>query len=226
VRVATVRERLPALTWVQKSLLTGAVLLVAWEMVPYDHGIVGRTVHDVLIYICGPLALGVAYRRNIGWQVTRASVRNTLLLTLFVLPFYLVGSTLPSIRGHYPMWHTTTALGSFLPHAVMQFTIALAAETYFRGLLCVGVSDLGRKAAFISPVVYAFQHLAKPPIELVLSGPTDVLFGLVDYESDSILPSVVAHGVGLNFLDWLVLHDPILPPEQVLGWLSWLPVGL
>ena len=226
MRPARVRQRLPALSWVQKSLLTGAVLFVAWETVTVQPGLAWRALHDGIIYIGGPLALGVAYRRRLGWRVNRAALRNTVLLTLFVLPFYLVGSSLPSIRGHYPMWYTTTALESFLPHAVLQFTVALAAESYFRGLLCVGVSDLGRKAAFISPVVYAFQHIGKPPIELLLSGPTDVLFGLVDYESDSILPSVVAHGVGLNVLDWLVLHDPLLPPEQVVAWLSWLPVSL
>ena len=122
------------------------------------------------------------------------------------------------------MWGATR--DTYLAHSVQQFLVVLAAETYYRGLLCVGVSDIGRKAAFISPVIYAFHHLGKPPIELVLSGPTDVLFGLVDYESNSILPSVVAHGLGLALLDWLVLHDPIIPTRTVLSWLRWLPVPL
>lgn len=224
--LSSVRHRLGALTWVQTALLAGAVLFVAWETVPFDRGLAGRTVHDVVIYLCGPAVLGLVYRRRMGWRVDRRALRNTLLLTLFVLPFYLLGSTLPTIRAHYPMWPTSSALGAFLPHAVLQFVLALAAESYFRGLLCVGVRDLGRKAVLISPVVYAFQHLGKPPIELMLSGPTDVLFGLVDYESNSILPSVVAHGVGLNLLDWLVLHDPLVAPELVVGWLGWLPVPL
>ncbi|WP_412781576.1 hypothetical protein, partial [Aeromonas diversa] len=74
--------------------------------------------------------------------------------------------------------------------------------------------------------VYALLHITKPPIELVLSGPTDILFGAVDYHADSILPSVVAHGCGLVLLDWLVLHDPIIAPELVLYWLSWVPLPL
>jgi hypothetical protein len=220
------RERLPALSWVQKSLLLGAVLWLLWALVDYPSTLAGRAVHDGVLYIGGPLALGAAYGRHMGWRVDRLALRNTVLLTLFVLPFYLVGSSLPSIRSHYPMWYTSAALSAFLPHAVLQFTVALAAESYYRGLLCVGVRDLGRKAVFISPVLYAVRHLAKPPIELVLSAPTDVLFGFVDYESDSILPSVVAHGAGLTLLDWLVLHDPLFPPEQVVGWFSWLPFGL
>jgi hypothetical protein len=225
VRFASVRRRLPELSWVQLSLLWGAVLSVAWSLW-YAEGLQARLIHDGLLYLVGPLLLGLAYGRNLGWRVDRRAIRNTVYLSLFVLPFYLVGSSLPSIRAYYPMWSTSAALGEFLPHAVMQFALALAAETYYRGLLCVGVRDLGFKAVFISPVVYAIHHLTKPPIEWLLSAPTDVLFGAVDYRSNSILPSVVAHGLGLTLLDWLVLHDPLLAPETVAGWLSWLPIGL
>jgi membrane protease YdiL (CAAX protease family) len=125
------------------------------------------------------------------------------------------------------MWQTSPALAAFLPHALQQLVVVVAAETYYRGLLCVGVGEeFGFKSVFISPVIYAFHHVGKPPIELVLSAPTDVLFGAVDYDSDSILPSIVAHGLGLGLLDWLVLHDPLIPTETVLGWLRWLPIPL
>jgi hypothetical protein len=170
--------------------------------------------------------LGLSHGRRIGWRVDGTAIRNTFLLAAFVLPFYVVGSTLPSIRSFYPMWHTTLALGEFVPHAVQLFLLALATETYFRGLLCVGVREIGFKAVFISPVVYALLHAGKPPVEFLLSGPTDVLFGSVDYYSESILPSVVAHGAGLVLLDWLVLREPLLPPELILRTLRWLPVPL
>ncbi|WP_435078370.1 CPBP family glutamic-type intramembrane protease [Halococcus sp. AFM35] len=187
-------------------------------------GLWARAVRDGLLYLVGPMALARLYGRRLGWRVDRRALRNTLLLALFVLPFYLVGSSLPTVRTYYPMWGVKPALSSFLPHAVGQFVIVLAAETYFRGLLCVGVREIGFKSVFISPVIYALQHASKPPIELLLSGPTDVLFGAVDYRSRSILPSVVAHGFGLTLLDWLVLHPPLFPPERVTGWLRWLPV--
>jgi len=223
--LAAARRRLAALPWLYRALGAGAVLTVAW-MAWEVQGLPSRLVRDGLVYIAAPLALGAAHGRHLGWRVDRTAVRNTLLLSLFVTPFYVVGSSLPTIRAFYPLWPTSTALGQFLPHAAMQFVVALAAETYYRGLLCVGVREVGRKAVFISPVVYAVHHLEKPPVELLLSGPTDVLFGWVDYESDSILPSVVAHGLGLNLLDWLVLHDPVVAPAAVLRWLSWLPVPL
>jgi membrane protease YdiL (CAAX protease family) len=138
----------------------------------------------------------------------------------------VVGCALPTVRAYYPVWATSTALAAFLPHAAAQFLVALAAETYYRGLLCVSVRELGPVAVLISPVLYALHHVGKPPVELLLAGPTDVLFGAVDYRSRSILPSVVAHGLGLALLDWLVLHPPVVPPARVVGALRWLPVPL
>ena len=223
--VRWVRERLGRLTWVQRSLLAGALFTVLWTNLVRP-GLNNRLVFDGLFLFAGPLVLALTHGKRIGWRINRVAIRNAVLLSLFVLPFYLVGSTLPTIREFYPMWETSTAPAAFLPHAIKLFFLALAAETYYRGLLCVGVSDLGFKAVFISPVVYMFHHLGKPPIEFLLSGPTDVLFGAVDYKSNSILPSVIAHGAGLVLLDWLVLHEPLFDPTGLLQSLEWLPVPL
>lgn len=210
-------------SWLWRTFLVAAVLLVLRRQLLIE-GLSERVVRDTLVFVVGPLTLGLTHGRRLGWQVDRRAVRNTILLALFVLPIYLVGSTLPTIREFYPMWRTSLAPTEFLPHAAGLFLLALATETYYRGLLCVGVRYVGFKAVFISPVVYQLMHGGKPPIEFWLSGPTDVLFGAVDYESNSILPSVVAHGCGLVFLDWLVLREPVLPPETVVDWLSWLPI--
>jgi hypothetical protein len=215
--------RLRGLSWVQRALLVGIALAAAWSL--WDsQGINERVFKDVVLYLSVPAALAVVHGKHLGWRVDRRAVRNTLLLAAFVTPFYVVGSSLPSVRAFYPMWGGS--LENFWVHSAKQFAVVVAAETYYRGLLCVSVREVGRKAAFISPVLYAFHHLGKPPIELLLSGPTDVLFGLVDYESDSILPSVVAHGFGLALLDWLVLHEPLVPTATVVRWLSWLPLPL
>ena len=216
----------PRLSWVRLSLLVGVLLTVAWTGWRVS-GIDARMVRDVVTFVIVPVALATAYGRDLGFTVDRRAVRNAVLLAGFVLPFYLVGSSLPTIRSYYPMWGLESAApGTFLPHMAKQLVIVFAAETYYRGLLCVGVREIGFKSVFISPVAYALAHVAKPPIELVLSGPTDVLFGAVDYKSESILPSVVAHGFGLALLDWLVLHPPLLPPARDHEWLSWLPVPI
>jgi hypothetical protein len=213
-----------SLSWVQRSLLAGLLLAVVWSLWAVPPTSLGaRLVRDVAVFVCAPVALAVGHGRDLGWRVDRRAIRHTVALALFVTPFYIVGSSLPTIRAYYPMWATNTALTAFLPHAVAQFVVAAAAEVYYRGLLCVGVRELGVKSVFISPVVYAVHHIHKPPIELLLSAPTDVLFGAVDYRSESILPSVVAHGAGLTLLDWLVLHPPLIPTSVVVRWLSWLP---
>jgi hypothetical protein len=211
---------------VELSLLVGALVCVAWVSwrVP---GLDARVGRDVLLFALVPGAVALADGRAIGWRGARRAIRNAVALGLFVLPFYLVGSALPTVRAYYPMWGLDTAApGPFLAHAAKQFVVVIAAETYVRGFLCVGVREIGFKSVFISPIVYAVAHATKPPIELVLSGPTDVLFGAVDYRSRSILPSVVGHGLGLVLLDWLVLHPPLLQPDTVAGWLSWLPLPL
>jgi hypothetical protein len=218
---------LPRLSWVRTSLLAGLCLSVLWSLwsVP-STSLSARVVRDVILFVCLPGLLALSRGRDLGWRVDRRALRNTVALALFVAPFYVVGASLPTIRAYYPMWATDTALARFLPHAAAQFVVAAAAETYYRGLLCVGVRELGFKSVFISPVVYAFHHVHKPPIELLLSAPTDVLFGAVDYRSESIVPSVVAHGFGLALLDWLVLHPPLIPPATVVRVLSWLPIPL
>jgi len=212
-------------SWVGTALLAGLVLSVVWSLwavPPAD--LRARLVRDVLVFVAVPGALALARGRHLGWRVDRRALVSTLLLAAFVTPFYVVGSSLPTIRAYYPMWATDTALAAFLPHALAQFVVAAAAETYYRGLLCVGIREVGFGSVFVSPVVYAIHHVHKPPIELLLSAPTDVLFGAVDYHSESILPSVVAHGFGLALLDWLVLHPPLVPPRRVVRALSWLPV--
>lgn len=225
---ARIRTAADESTWLQRSLLAGlaiSILWSSWSVSPTD--LSARVVRDVVLFVIAPGVLAVTHGRRLGYRVDRVAIRDTLALAAFVLPFYLVGSSLPSIRAYYPMWQTTTALGSFLPHTLQQLAVVIAAETYYRGLLCVGVSDdFGFKSVFISPVVYALHHVGKPPVELLLSGPTDVLFGAVDYHSGSILPSVVAHGLGLTLLDWLMLQDPLFPPGEVVAALRWLPVPL
>lgn len=216
-------------TWVQRSLLVGAVLTALWVGIDLGAGLAGRTVKDLSLFVAVPATLALIHDRglgDLGWRVDRRVVRHTAALALFVAPFYVVGSSLPTVRAFYPMWETSLALRSFAPHALQILVLALAAETYYRGLLCVGVRDLGPISIFLSPVVYAFVHVHKPPVELLLSGPTDVLFGAVDYRSNSVVPSMVAHGGGLVLLDWLVLRPPVLAPETVAGMLSWLPLGL
>lgn len=222
-RTAALRDRLAALSWYQRSVLLGGALTICWMNLPLQ-GIDARLLRDGLVFLAIPMTFALAHGNRLGWRVDRRAVKDALLLSAFVLPFYIVGSTLPGVREFYPMWGLDSAAPvPFLTHAAKQLFLVIAGETFFRGLLCVGLREKGPWVAFVSPIIYALLHANKPPVELLLSGPTDVLFGLSDYHANSLLPSVVAHGLGLILLDWLVLHDPLLDPETTAGWLEWLP---
>ncbi len=155
-----VRDQFDRLSWVQKSLLTGAVLTIVWmHWVPGE--LDRRVVFESILMIGGPLALGLTHGRHIGWNVNRIAV-ETPSCSRCSFSLYLVGSTLPTIRAFYPIWEASAAPGEFVPHAIQLFVLALATETYYRGLLCVGVKELGFKAVFISPIVYMIHHSSKP----------------------------------------------------------------
>ena len=132
-----------SLSWTAKSLLWGFVLTVLW-MRYSPPGLESRVVVDGLIFFVGPMALATYYGKDIGYTINRRAIRNATLLALFVLPFYLVGSSLPSIRAFYPMWGSAAELrepAAFAAHAGKQFMLVVAVETYYRGLLCVGVGE-------------------------------------------------------------------------------------
>lgn len=211
-----------SIPWVPLAIGSGLLLAIPHLAVRVT-SIQQQVLRDGLFLIVVPMVLATAFGRRLGWRVDRTAVFNAAGLTAFVVPFYVVGSSLPSVRSAYPMWPTEPSIGVFLPHALGLLAIVVAAETFYRGLLCVSVRDIGLRCVLISPVIYVLWHLGDPPIELLLAAPADVLFGLVDYHSRSVLPSIVAHVTGFTLLTWLVMHPPLIPPETVVGALEWVP---
>lgn len=195
------------LPWVPTALVSGVLLVVAFELwsVPT---LQERLVRDGLLFLAVPLALGALVGRRLGWTVDRRAVGAAIALTAAIVPIYVVGSTLPSVRAGYPMGGPLPA-GGFPQRALTLVVLVVATETLYRGLLCVGIREIGPISILVSPVLYAFQHLGGVPLAIVLSAPADVLFGASDYYADSILPSIAAHSVGLVLLEWLVRQPPL-----------------
>lgn len=208
--------------WVPLAIGSGLLLAVPHLGLGVS-SLATQVLRDGLLLLVVPLALATFFGRRLGWRIDRQAVVNAAGLTAFVLPFYVVGSSLPSVRGAYPMWPTEPTLLGYFPYALGVLVVIVAAETFYRGLLCVSVSDIGLKCVLISPAIYVAWHLGDPPIELLLSAPADVLFGFVDYRTKSIFPSVVAHATGFILLSWLVMHPPLIPPETVISWFEWVP---
>jgi hypothetical protein len=172
-------RRVPPTPWVGVALVLGGVIVLLrafWDV----SGIDERLARDLTIHVALPALLAARFGGDIGWRIDRTAVRGAALFAAFVTPFYVVGSTLPTGREYCPMWTTALTVSPFLPHAVQPLVVAFAAETCYRGLLCVGVRDRGSRCVPISPGVYALMHTGKPPVELLQSGPTDVLFDAVD----------------------------------------------
>jgi membrane protease YdiL (CAAX protease family) len=215
-------------SWIATALVSGLVLADTWSLWPAG-SLEARLVRDAVLFLVCPIAIVLlarqpALRERLGWRIDREAVRTAVGLTAFVLPIYVVGASLPSIRAGYPMGQTAATATQFIPHAALVLGLVVATETFYRGLLCVGIRRVGPVAILVSPVVYTLQHLGGVPIEVLLAAPADVLFGAADYRSRSIVPSIVAHATGILVLEWLTLHPPLLPPEQVADALQWLPI--
>lgn len=207
-------------SWEGRVLVVGVAIFVVISL--WDTGTLrSRLIRDGFVFLVGPLVLAVAHGRHIGWRVDRRALRWSVWLTAFVLPFYIVGSTFPTVRAAYPMYGAAVpTLPAFLPTAVGLVVLVVATETYFRGLLCVGLRSWGRIAILVHVPFYVIRHLGQPPIEVALSGPAGILFGATAYETESILPPVVAHGVGVLILDWLTRHPPLFDASRWLGLLG------
>lgn len=214
--------------WVPTALLSGLVLAGVWTLWPA--GTLGaRLLRDAILFLAAPIGLVLLAQRGqlrerLGWQFDRRAVRTAVGLTALVLPIYVVGASLPSVRAAYPMATASVGASQVVPRAALVIGLVVATETFYRGLLCVGIREVGPVAILVSPVLYALQHLGGVPIEILLAAPADVLFGAADYRSQSIVPSILAHVTGLLVLEWLVVRPPLLSPERVGDLLGWLPI--
>jgi membrane protease YdiL (CAAX protease family) len=106
----------------------------------------------------------------------------------------------------------------FLTLQGKQTVISIATETFYRGLLCVWIRDIGPKSILVSPIAYAAAHIGKPTVEVIGSGPADIVFGYFDYKSESIIPSIVTHSLGMAAVDWLCQHPALFP--QIGFWIE------
>ena len=182
-----------------------------------------RILRDAIVY--GALSVGLAagydgsLREELGWTLDRETAIAAVGLTVFVLPFYVVGASLPAVRNAYPMWGVTLEFPGYLVHALGLLVLTVVAETYFRGLLCVGLRHLGPAAIVVHVPVYVLVHVPRPTIEMALSAGVGLLFGWVAYRTRSIFPVVVAHFVGLVVLDVMVSLPPLFPDAH-----AYLPV--
>jgi membrane protease YdiL (CAAX protease family) len=203
-------ERLRSVSWLKKVFVFACIIFLLdffWS----PSGMFMRTVEKLLVFVLIPLIFVRIHRRKLGLKFDRNVLIQTIILCSLVLPVYVLGASLPVMRSYYPVGDVPLEPVPFALHQFQQFFLALGTEVYYRGVLCVWIKEIGPKSILVSPLIYAFRHLGKPSPEVMASGPADAIFGYFDYKSDSIVPSVIAHWLGMVLIDFFSSVYPLFP---------------
>ena len=215
-RIEKIREQWQNISWIKRVILFASLTLILYETVDLGSSIEVRALESFLFFILLPFLFLKLNGKSLDFSIDRTTLIYTGALCTGILPFYLLAGSVPSIRTFYPIGISSTAPSVFIIYQLKQFFLALGTEIFYRGVLCVWIRDIGPKSIFVSPLVYAYQHLGKPSLEVVASAPADVVFGYFDYRSESIIPSVTAHWFGMIITDWACLHDPLFPAAGMI----------
>ncbi|MEZ4299122.1 MAG: type II CAAX endopeptidase family protein [Polyangiaceae bacterium] len=119
------------------------------------------------------IVLGIACAIAAAWVVTRA----------------------PEVRAYYPHYRPVRSNPAlWIPSTLAFAAYGLAWETLFRGFVLLGTRDsLGRWALVTQTAMFALGHASKPTLELWLSVPAGLVFGLAALRTRSVLPGFLVH---------------------------------
>ncbi len=142
------------------------------------------------------LALGLR-REDLGLGSPRPRVL-TLEVPLLAVGAAILGALLarlPSVQATYPLYAPARAdPWLFLVSTVVFTAYGFAWELFFRGALLFGLEPLfGRASLLVQAVLFALAHLDKPGVELALSLPAGVAFGLLAWRANSALAPFLVH---------------------------------
>ncbi|MBK8259421.1 MAG: CPBP family intramembrane metalloprotease [Polyangiaceae bacterium] len=107
-----------------------------------------------------------------------------------------VASRFQGMRDYYPIYRAVLDHPMlWVPSTVAFSAYGLAWEGMFRGALLLGTQDVvGKSGALIlQTLLFAAGHWDKPPLELLLSVPAGLFFGVVALKTKSILPGFLIH---------------------------------
>lgn len=207
-------NRLPAAAVVGASIL--ALLATRPAFAPdfgFLHGptrLFAWLVYATLLTAALPsIAYRFAFRRRlaeagIGFGEARRDALPIALCVLLALVAALALSRLPAVRAHYPAHaFVRDAPILWIPSTLLFAAYGLAQEALFRGYLLISLADtLGRRALFLQMALYTLAHAGKPPVEMALSIPAGLVFGLAALRTRSVLPGYGVHfalSTGVNF---------------------------
>lgn len=167
----------------------------------------GWLAYATAVMVCLPgavMALGL--RRPLSaWGLTWGESRRDALW----IALGLVGavglawgvSRSPEVRAVYPQYRFVKDVPwLWIPSTLAFGAYGVSWEMAFRGALILGVTEerdaAGRRgliAVLAQTALYAIAHAGKPSLEIGLSIPAGVFFGLVALRTRSVLPGFLVH---------------------------------
>ncbi|MEK9194359.1 MAG: type II CAAX endopeptidase family protein [Patescibacteria group bacterium] len=135
--------------------------------------------------------------RNFGFRLPE-NKKNAAILAilaiLILLPVTFFFSALESFRGYYP------AGGGFLNFIFLSVILSsiyyVSEEFLFRGFLFWRLfSKIGYHSFWVTNLVFALLHFAKPILEIPFAFFAGLIFSYLSWKTKSFLPAAVAHFV-------------------------------
>ncbi len=167
---------------------------------------------DIIFYFLVPLISSYILRlerKQIGLSFGKTNEKLRLMIFLFLLglPIMYFASNMPQFYNYYPMyvWAGNTP-ANFVKYEILILFSMLSCEFFFRGFIMLGTSkNFGKFSILLQDVPYFLVHIGKPPLEVPYSFFVGVIFGYIDYEAESIAPSLILHYGSSVIFDLLCL---------------------
>jgi len=163
--------------------------------------------YNVLFYVVLPLILAYAIgfrREELGIRLRVLSeYKWAIFLLIATIPLSVYGTTIPSMKGYYPIFDYSGPLDFILKELAIG-AIMFAHEAFYRGILLFPLAKKNEWLGILAQdVPYALVHIGKPGIEIPYSFVAGIVFAKLDLRAESFLPSFLLHWLGAVLFDVL-----------------------
>jgi len=180
----------------------------------FGKSLIGFISSEFFFLFCLPLGLALLLglkRKQLNLSLGKPAewLPRVFVLLALAAPLLWWGSTLQEFQSYYPVFSwARESLPNLAAYELLILLLLVFTEFFFRGFLMGGVRTLGReKSVGLQLAPYILIHLGKPWLELPASALAGTVFGYLDWESESIAPSIMLHW-GINVLfDLLCLYS-------------------
>ncbi len=182
-------------------------LVILARYPPLERGLGAWAVWLLVVYLAVPalVAKALGFRlEEVGINPPNGrGVKAALILMALAALLSIAGTFVPSMVAYYPRF-TFNGWWGFLEGELLMGAIMLTHEAFFRGFLLFPLARKNRWGAILAQdFPYALAHIGKPGIEVPYSFMAGVIFGWVDTEGESFVPSFLVHWFGSAFFDLL-----------------------